>query len=373
MTAQGLRRVVFVQPRSPGPNAWLSMSRYTARMAGLLPPGVEVDTVRATHVNMRRPFRWMWGRYRGLAPLPRRWPGGFDLVHFTDAYVSPHADRFDTARVTTIHDMMPFEFRRQWPPKESWAYALFRRSLGSLDRVDVTIAPSETTRRAVLEATSLAPGRVVTVAIPLPKEIEPAPGELRTPGTILSVGTTAPYKNLPVLLYALAQPDLRGARLVRIGSPLDRKLSALARRLGVDGRIEELGFVDDEHLLRALRTCSVMAQPSFSEGFGMPVAEAMATGLPVVVSNGGALPEVAGAAGKVIPLRDLAPGRRPNIDDARDFARALAEVLETPTLAASMSAAGIRESERFREGPLGEQLLAAYATAIEFAKARTGA
>jgi glycosyltransferase involved in cell wall biosynthesis len=162
---------------------------------------------------------------------------------------------------------------------------------------------------------------------------------------------------------------LRGARLVRVGNPLDLELPALVRRLGLEGRIEDLGPISDERLIALMHSATVLAQPSRDEGFGMPVAEAMACGLPVVASDGGALPEVVAAGGRIVPFRKKDSGP-PDLDDAKDFAAALAEVLEDATLQRSMCEAGLREAERFRAGPVREQLLAAYKQARDFAAER---
>lgn len=366
--------MVYVQPRAPGANYWLSMSRYAARLAALLPATTHVTTAQASHVNMPRRFRPFFRRYRDFPPLPDRWPGGIDLVHFTDIYVVPHARRFDAARVGTVHDMIPLEFRKWWPPSGIYAAAVFERSLRSLKHLDIVIAPSENSRQRLLAATDLDEGRVHRVPVPVPEVFSPVPGpHERAPGTILSVGTIAEYKNIPGLLYAFAQPALKGARLIRIGSPFGPELLALARQLGVEGRIEERGFVSDEDLLFAMRECSVLAQPSFSEGFGMPVAEAMACVMPVVVSDGGALPEVAGGAGKIVTFHQRAPAAKPNLDDARDFAAAVAEVLDDRALQARMSEAGQREVERFRPAVVREQLKVAYCAALTSATRRSEA
>jgi hypothetical protein len=101
------QRVLLVQPWIPSADLWLSMTRYSGRIAALLRPGVEVRSARASHVNMPLPLRRFFPSYRRFEPLPRRWRGQLDLVHFTDIYLGVHARRFDGARVTTVHDTMP--------------------------------------------------------------------------------------------------------------------------------------------------------------------------------------------------------------------------------------------------------------------------
>ena len=348
------------------------MARYAGRLTTLLRPEVAVTTVDASHINMPRPFRRLVPSYRRFAPLPPSWPAPIDVVHFTDVYLGVHARRFDAARVTTVHDTMPAEYATWRRGGARWR-VVYKRSLRRLDRSDLVITPSEHTRRELLKARPLPPERVQTVGIHVPGEISPPiPGTVREPATILSIGTTAPYKNLPLLLHALARPELHGATLVRVGFPFDEDLPSLVRKLGLEDRVVELGGVSDERLLSLLRSSTVLAQPSLDEGFGMPVAEAMAAGLPVVCSNGGALPEVAGSGARIVPFRKLRKGP-PDLDDARDFAAALAEVLGSAQLQQSLAAAGLREVARYSAGTIRSQLFSAYGRAMDFARARTGA
>lgn len=365
------RTVLLIQPRAPRAHEWLSMYRYTGGLLRAIHGRAEVTIAEANHLDLPRPLRRLSARYRDLPPLPRRWPGRLDLVHFTDAFTCVHQDRFEAARVATIHDVIPLDFVGRWPPRLAYWRFTFERSLRAAGRLDAVVTPSEATRRAVIERGRLDPGRVFAVPIPVAEGIRPAAGP-REPATILSVGTIARYKNLPLLLHALARPELAGVRLVRIGHPFGEKLRALAAGLGVRDRVEERGHVDDAALFDALRTATVLAQPSLTEGFGLPVAEAMAAGLPVVVSDGGALPEIAGSAGRVVPLTRHLPGPIDG-DDVSRFAQALAEVIRDPALQRRMSDDGLREAARFTPESVAVALERAYAAAMANARARTGA
>lgn len=358
-------KVLLVQPRAPHPTQWLSMTRYTAGVSSLLRGGSDVQVVNAAHVNMPRPFRKPFPRYAGFDSLPYRWRKPADLVHFTDSYVAIHQGRFRGPRVATVHDIITLDYVRWYPAAQGVWRGIFLRSLRAIRKLEGVITPSEFTRRQLIERTPLEPDRIQTVPVLVPDEISPNGGGQRSEGTILSIGTGARYKNLPVLLHALARPELRGARLIRVGQPFFPDTMALAEQLGVVDRIEFRGVVSDAELLQLLHSATVLAQPSLTEGFGMPVAEAMAAGLPVVTSNGGALPEVVGEGGKVVPFRQLSYSPEPDMDDARDFAVALAEVLDDGALRASMREAGLREAERFRAPAVREKLLAAYAAARE--------
>ena len=158
------------------------------------------------------------------------------------------------------------------------------------------------------------------------------PGGEREPGTVLFVGTFQPRKNLTGLRLALAQLDRPVRLLLVAGGAADR---ADSRDLEAQGTapLDNVEVVrceapDDAALAALMRRASVLCLPSLAEGFGLPVLEAMSCGTPVVVSDRGALPEVVGAGGVVVPL------------EGDDLGRALGRVLGDPQYAAELGARG---------------------------------
>lgn len=349
------------------------MTRYAQRIRDVAEPEMRVSAMHASHLDLPRPIRALLPVQRNAPQLVVPRNGPIDLVHFTDIYIAIHSRRFRAPRVTTLHDLIPLDYA-SWRGLSSLRWRLsYLRSLRALSNSDLVITPSEYTRRALVSLRGFDPDRVRAVPILVPPQFRPpAPTHERRPRTILSIGTTADYKNIPLLLHALAQPELRGTQLVRVGTPLDAGLRSLVSKLGIAGRLVEWSSVPDETLVGLMHEATVLAQPSLDEGFGMPVAEAMASGLPVVASDGGALPEVLGRSGRVVPLRNHKPGPL-NFDDVRDFAAALAETLESQTLRTAISRSQLSEVSRFRAEPVREALFAAYAAAREFASVRTGA
>jgi glycosyltransferase involved in cell wall biosynthesis len=120
---------------------------------------------------------------------------------------------------------------------------------------------------------------------------------------VLFVGTVLPRKNLPLLRDAMTA--LPTHQLVLVASPcVDSDSAALlkAATAPIGGRpVANLRGIDDDGLAALMRGADVLCLPSLSEGFGLPVMEAMACGTPVVVSDRGALPEVAGDGGVIVP------------------------------------------------------------------------
>jgi glycosyltransferase involved in cell wall biosynthesis len=125
---------------------------------------------------------------------------------------------------------------------------------------------------------------------------------------ILHVGNTLPRKRIDLLLEVFAavrsgHPDLR---LIRVGGPLTKAQRDLAVRLGVEGGIFELPYLTRAVLAAVYRKALLVLQPSDAEGFGLPVAEAMACGTPVVCSDLAVLREVGGGAAIYCPPGDAA-------------------------------------------------------------------
>ncbi len=361
MNDSGQPRVLLVRPAGPGP----AISRYADGLAGLLRPSYSVEQATARHFEPGRILGKLTRRSSLLAGVPTD-PA---IVHFADVYMTPQARRFTGARVVTVHDLMPREFRRIRSRRALTFALVVERSLRKLKDVDLVLAPSEYTRRQVVSQCGVPASKVVVVPPTFPAAMVPAPFETREPRTIVSIGPELYYKNLDLLIHALAEPELRDATLLRVGG-LSGRLREVARRLGVEQRITDTGFVTDEELIGVYQRGTVLAHPSYSEGFGLPVAEAMLCGLPAVVSDGGSLPEVVGAAGRVVPLRGRRPRQEVNMDDTRDFACALNQVLNDEDLRRSMSRSGLAEAERFSPSAVRSRLLDAYDLALSNSRRR---
>jgi glycosyltransferase involved in cell wall biosynthesis len=234
------------------------------------------------------------------------------------------------------------------------------------------IAVSEATRASLLEHGLVRDAERVHVVpptidgrfVPVADAAERlrAAGVLLPPGPlVLSIGTARRYKNLPLLLAAVARPELAGARVVRVGAALTPDLRRLAGRLGLADRVVELGSLGSREVATLYSACDVLAQPSLGEGFGLPVAEAMACGTPVVASDGGALPEVVGDAGVVVPLDgDPAYGSPGAVDR---FAEALARVLGDRGLATDLKRRGLARAQSFRPEAIAPRIARAYEAA----------
>jgi glycosyltransferase involved in cell wall biosynthesis len=153
---------------------------------------------------------------------------------------------------------------------------------------------------------------------------------------ILTVGAHRPHKNHQVLLRALAAVPA-DVSLVVVGCFDPRFPDLLPRQiaeLGLQSRVKLVPAVAEKCLPAVYRAASAFAFPSLSEGFGMPVLEAMAAGVPVVMSDIETLAEVGGSAAIMVAPHDVA-----------GWASALTEVLSDPGLSARLSAAGSAVAE----------------------------
>ncbi|MEP6914926.1 MAG: glycosyltransferase family 1 protein, partial [Acidobacteriota bacterium] len=178
------------------------------------------------------------------------------------------------------------------------------------------------------------------------------------PGPILFVGTIDPRKNVTGLLRAYAELIARnpGAPpLVMAGRLVGEFLTALRSTSGLRAVIDKaqwLGYVSDERRLELYRAASMLVIPSFDEGFGLPVLEAMTLGVPVIASNRGALPEVIGDAGRLV-----------DPDDHSELAAAMNRVLDDPAERRRMADAGVLRARSYSWDMAARRLRDAYAAA----------
>jgi glycosyltransferase involved in cell wall biosynthesis len=223
---------------------------------------------------------------------------GADVVHSL-ASVAP-IQVPGIAHVITLHDVN-FIHHRTFNPVTSWG---MRQVIPRAARhADALIAGSATARDDVCATLGLSAERftVVPHGAQSPHRMEAAdPADLRARFSlgagpvILCVGAQRPHKNQALLLRALCELPA-DVRLVLAGraEPYAQTLRALARELDLDDRVVFAGWVDDEDLEGLWALAQVAAVPTLAEGFGMPVLEAMARGVPVAASDLPVIHEVA--------------------------------------------------------------------------------
>jgi glycosyltransferase involved in cell wall biosynthesis len=170
---------------------------------------------------------------------------------------------------------------------------------------------------------------------------------------LLYLGTLEPRKNVDGLLAAYAALLARGeagdVRLVLAGKPGWRYGPTLAHiaALGLESRVQRVGFVAEDDLPALYAGAEAFVFPSFYEGFGLPVLEALAAGAPVITSSVSSLPEVVGEAGLLVDPQD-----------GRALAEAIGAVLRDGELRARLRAAGPPQARRFSWERTAEATLA---------------
>jgi glycosyltransferase involved in cell wall biosynthesis len=285
----------------------------------------------------------------------------FDVAHSLHPLLMPART---AAQVVTIHDLnflahperTRAEIRRDYP----------RLAREHAHRADHIVVPSRFTAGAVEQQLEV-PAARISVCSPGAPAWAPLPAPPHE-GYVLFIGTLEPRKNLGMLLDAYqrlaaaagrsAVPELvlAGRATAEAGPWLER----LARP-PLAGLVRAIGYVDPADRERVYRGARMLVQPSFEEGFGIPVLEAMTLGIPVVAADRGALPEVLGDAGLLVD-----PG------SADQMAGAIQRLSSDPQLAASCHERGRARAAAFRWTSTAERVLDAYACAMERRRARGG-
>ena len=313
------------------------IGRYVRGLLSHLPEaGITVEPFSAT--------RWRYQTWHRFRAPPLRLPREVDVVHTPSLAVPPTGRR---PLVVTVHDLA-FSYLT---PRGA---AFHRRGL-DLARAEAAavVVPSAFTG-AELAAAGFEAGRIHVVhhGIDPPPDASAGdfPGRLSrlevTGPYLLAVGTIEPRKGLDVLARACAA--LPGVALVLAGPPGWGDVPGLDRPA-----VRRLGQVSDADLDALYGGALSLVMPSRTEGFGLPALEAMARGCPVVVSGAGALPEVVGDAGVIVP-----PG------DPDALAGALAALVADDDRRRQLSEAGRKRAAEFSWTACVEGHRAAYRAAL---------
>jgi glycosyltransferase involved in cell wall biosynthesis len=297
--------------------------RYVRELAGALPavdPGVQLvaigpeenatlpQHVAAQPASSRVPTNLGWS----VDGLPRAWcQAGLDLFH-APAYTAPLWGVHPT--VLTIHDVS-YARHSEWYPhaRDPFRRWFYRRSAMA---ADVIITDSEFSRREIEAAYGIGGDRVRVVPLgvgaPFTGPTSLTEDDILRPPYILHIGDLHPRRNIGLLVDVLAlirsrTDAMRLAELVLVG--VDRGsgtgITALAKAAGLASAVRMMGPQDDATVVRLLRGAALFAYPSLYEGFGLPLLEAMACGVPVVASTAASIPEVVGDAGILVDPHDV--------------------------------------------------------------------
>lgn len=277
---------------------------------------------------------------RSVRRVARR--NGFDLYHIVDhSYSQLIHDLPADQTIVTCHDLDTFRcvLEPGIEPRPRWFRALAARSLAGFRRARIVICNSEATRSAIVDRRLVPEDRLRLIPVGVHPactvepdlEVDRRVDELLAvggrgdddPPLILHVGTTIPRKRIDILLRVFAgiAERRRGARLVKVGGTLTAEQTRLASELNVLDSIVFLPFLDRAILSGVYRRVDLVLQPSESEGFGLPVAEALACGASVLASEIAALVEVGGDAvsyAKVGAVDEWVETSLRLLDEARD-------------------------------------------------------
>ena len=279
----------------------------------------------------------------------RRHGSNYDLIHDNQSlsYGMLEIQAMGLPLVTTLHHPITSDLRialnaaRNW-----WERLLIRRWHTFLNmqkkvvkQLHNIVTVSDCSRQDIARDFGLQPAGISLVHNGIDTQVfRPMPGVARNPRRLMATcSADAPLKGLRYLLRAYARllktyPDLE---LLLVGKPRPGgRTEKLVRRLGLTDKIQFVSGISTQQMVHYYAEASIAVVPSVYEGFGLPAGEAMACGVPVVSTEGGALPEVVGDAGLLVPVKNV---------DA--LVEAIDRLLRDPQLRAELGARGQQRIE----------------------------
>lgn len=288
---------------------------------GMMKVGVDISPLKAGHS-----VRGIGTYTRYLTEEFKKGEWGIDFEFFDDSASPPPADvihrpYFDlffhtlkipknTPCVVTIHDVIPLVFPHYFPIGLRGFFNLFLQKR-SLKNVAAVICDSQSSKRDIIDKLSFPADKVHAVHLaPAPifhdkdystKELVSVAKKYHLPPEfVLYVGDINWNKNLKNLLEAV---KISRVNLVMVGQAVcdpnvgeAQQINLLVKKLGLGDKVTKTGYVSESELAAIYHLAQLTLQPSYYEGFGLPVLESMACGTPVVASQAGSLAEIAGPA-----------------------------------------------------------------------------
>jgi len=309
-------------------------------------------------------WKWLWRDIpRELARVKP------DIVHFTKVDM-PFTKKYPT--VVTIYDVIPLLFPESQTALKRlyWPHVLHR----SAQMSDHIMTISEASKQDIIKTLGVSSDKVTVTPLAIDQHrFAPAAEDTKKSlrqkykldkPYILFVSTIEPRKNVPGLIRAFAQSakhvphDLVIAGKFYLGQEAVRKE---IQRSNLDHRIKVLDFVEPGDLPTLYSAADLFVWPSLYEGWGLPPLEAMACGVPVIVSNGGSLPEVVGQAGEVVSFSTSKLDERTH-DDMFELklSEAMIGILKNSLKSQQMIQAGKKQATQFSWQSVAQKTLAVY-------------
>jgi len=304
-------------------------------------------------------FARLWHRAR--LPLPiEAFTGHIDLHHATDFVLPPTLP--STKTILTVHDLSFIRVPDAATPSlRSYLNQVVPRSVNHADHI---LADSQATKDDLIELYKTPEGKITVLLSGVDKRFKPITDTMALSHTkekygltgikyIFSVGTVQPRKNYSRVIQSLAALRKAGHNIhyVIAGGKgwLEDDMYQAIEETGLSDYIHLLGFVDDEDLPTLYSASECLVITSLYEGFGLPILEAMACGIPVITSNLSSLPEVCGQAGILVdPL------------DTTAITNAIQSVLSDETQREQMIQAGFKQVANFTWERSAKQLKNVY-------------
>lgn len=292
---------------------------------------------------------------RGVAASARA--SGVDLLHMT-RFAAPW--RIDRPFVVTVHDLIPL----QLPEYRASVAARIQVELASrsVRRATRIIVPSTYVAGAVADLFQFDPWRIDVIPMGVSLPSDPSEPPLFSGPYVVHTGGFDVRKNLPVLLSAFAQAARELGtdwRLILVGAPHSANptvyppILPVIDELELQNRVVLTGRVSEREKHMLYRHATLAVNPSLSEGFGLPILEAMAHGIPVIASNCTAHPEVAGDAALLVD---------PSVDA---LAGALIHLAGNAELRSRLSAKGLARAAEFPWSRTANATLETYRQALD--------
>jgi len=265
-----------------------------------------------------------------------------------------------TRKVLTIYDLV----WRRYPETMSWYGRILNRALAerSVGEADMIVTISESTKQDLESELRVPAQKIKVLHLGVDPQFHPYDRAVVarriaqkfgvSENYILSVGTIEPRKNLPTLVEAIGILKDQGKlthQLVVAGAKgwgKSRIAESILKWKLTESDVKLLGFIPEEDLPLLYSGASVFVFPSVYEGFGLPLVEAMACGVPIVASNTSSIPEV------VLDAAVLVPPSNPE-----GFAEAIFRVLHEQGLGSCLAAKGLKRARDFRWGSAARAVL----------------